>query len=905
MTTVLQKYSANILLDYNPKSGLHRDQSPIAAGFPTFEAGAQSAPNAVKTTGASTGVLFPSNASYKITSGTILVFADFSKGIENQKRLVYNADRVSRNFDLYFGSTTALSLYNGSVSSACAFVNLPKSFVGVVMPGNDKWKAYSDGAFQGLSNVAFTPTDIQKPIYIGGYVAANFGYGTRYYRVVILSNQLTHEEMSQVYEEEMASGHRRTLSKRNFKQPNPAVVDAITWKDVLADGDMEAVGTSAWSAVGRAILSKEDNGDGGQCLRIARGSAGSAYASQLVMTVGKRYRILGRARGDGANQPRLYGGGTTYWTGTSSTSWQYFDVSGIQLTNTSFNPYCSFTVAGYVEFDDIQVLEDDGRYSVQLLTDGDMETSGVAAWTAVNFATLSKETALPHSGTQALRITSSGAVNPSAYSGSVLTVGKRYRIMGWARGDGTRIPEIVNFWTGTSSASWQYFDFVFTADNVALRLKHNSSSGYVEFDDIVLVEDHLVGHWDMQMANGLVQDLSNEGNNLTKVGQVSQVQGVFDKALKFDGSSGYLSKSIANFRSVDSFGSITAWVKLDAIGLGTKSIFSSSDTATNTKYFLFEVATTGQLLVQNSVSGVASPSNYLVAGKLHHVALVSTGTTYRMFIDGVSVTVATSYGTNDGGWFSDVADRDNISIGAATRLSKGEYLNGGISDVKVWSKTLSDAEVLADYVRGAKMLRYRNTFEDAAVSLAASSLELNDFQVSSGTWKISEDSSKQKWLENVTAGVAAYIPSTQAFGTWQWEVYKGSDTSNVYVVFSETTNNRTGNGYEFHITSSEVLVIRKLVAGIPTNLMVSAAAYISIGTKYTIRITRNYAGAFNFYIRGGAYTSWTTVAVSVADLTYTSCKYFLFAALTTAGDKISNIIIREGVLDPVNFPEIV
>jgi hypothetical protein len=130
-----------------------------------------------------------------------------------------------------------------------------------------------------------------------------------------------------------------------------------------------------------------------------------------------------------------------------------------------------------------------------VFADSDMETAGVGSWTVgVPAGALSKETASPYSGTQSLRITYSGAANPSIYQ-SVFTIGRTYRIRGWARGDGTFAPYLTNvtgptIWTGTSSTNWQYFDVTFVALHArgsALR-GNMSAAGYVEFDDITVLE---------------------------------------------------------------------------------------------------------------------------------------------------------------------------------------------------------------------------------------------------------------------------------------------------------------------------------------------------------------------------------------------------------------------------------
>lgn len=123
---------------------------------------------------------------------------------------------------------------------------------------------------------------------------------------------------------------------------------------------------------------------------------------------------------------------------------------------------------------------------VSVIADGDMEAAGVASW-PTNSATATKQTASPYKGTQYLRLTMTGA-GSFAYQGA-LTVGKRYRITGRYRGDGTAKPIA---WVGgsaaraegTASTDWQYFDVSGVTTNIYFYLGSNDLSGYVEFDDV-------------------------------------------------------------------------------------------------------------------------------------------------------------------------------------------------------------------------------------------------------------------------------------------------------------------------------------------------------------------------------------------------------------------------------------
>ncbi|MDD4877825.1 MAG: LamG domain-containing protein [Candidatus Nanoarchaeia archaeon] len=144
-----------------------------------------------------------------------------------------------------------------------------------------------------------------------------------------------------------------------------AVVNVFDWRrnvtgNLLADGNMEAADTSAWSAGQSATLSKETSSPhgGSRVLRVAYNSAIYPYAYQINMVSGKTYHITGWARGDGTIAPGVYWGlSGMVWTGTSSTSWQYFDVISTANNNNLDLVALITSGSGYVEFDDVKAEE--------------------------------------------------------------------------------------------------------------------------------------------------------------------------------------------------------------------------------------------------------------------------------------------------------------------------------------------------------------------------------------------------------------------------------------------------------------------------------------------------------------------------------------------------------------------
>jgi phage tail-like protein len=145
---------------------------------------------------------------------------------------------------------------------------------------------------------------------------------------------------------------------------------AVPPGEIIADGDMEAVGVASWLKVDATLTKEVTSPHGGvQCLRVAYDTADNPFTYQTPTTAGRTYRATGWARSDGTKIPSLKdGSGITLWTGTTSTAWQYFDV--VYIASSSYRLYSVGVGAGYCEFDDVSVVEyHDYRITIDPTTD--------------------------------------------------------------------------------------------------------------------------------------------------------------------------------------------------------------------------------------------------------------------------------------------------------------------------------------------------------------------------------------------------------------------------------------------------------------------------------------------------------------------------------------------------------
>lgn len=135
-------------------------------------------------------------------------------------------------------------------------------------------------------------------------------------------------------------------------------------------------------------------------------------------------------------------------------------------------------------------------------------------------------------------------------------------------------------------------------------------------------------------------------------------------SLTFNGTNNYLSKSVSGWRASDtsgifisvfrivSGGQINALTTAD-VGAGTQFTYSSVNT--NSYRFIVRADATN-----NSFRG----STVINDGSGRVIAHASTGSTYRININGNNETLTMIAGSNDGKWINLITGRDNINIGA-------------------------------------------------------------------------------------------------------------------------------------------------------------------------------------------------------------------------------------------------
>ena len=213
-------------------------------------------------------------------------------------------------------------------------------------------------------------------------------------------------------------------------------------------------------------------------------------------------------------------------------------------------------------------------------------------------------------------------------------------------------------------------------------------------------DSSLAGSWLTSATSDPLHDFSNAGNDLTLSGTVT----LGHKGSLFDGTSGYARKAIANFRSSDTAGALSVWVKRTAAGAAAETIFASVDEAADVEKFILSIASNRVWFTSRSSTGVHNQvyaDAAIAAGRWYHIVVVSTGTAYAIYIDGEAQTVMVNTGSNDGQWIGAIPNRDSIVIGAdPSNAGVANYLNATVAACTLYSAAVTADWVSADHAKG-------------------------------------------------------------------------------------------------------------------------------------------------------------------------------------------------------------
>lgn len=189
--------------------------------------------------------------------------------------------------------------------------------------------------------------------------------------------------------------------------------------------------------------------------------------------------------------------------------------------------------------------------------------------------------------------------------------------------------------------------------------------------------------------NGNTDDETGD-DDLTPIDSPVAAYGLFGGAYDYNGTSQYMIQ--LSFPGDDYFGTIEAIAKL----VDGSTFVSAAHSGYTDRYLVF-TRWYDQLGIQQDQGASAMSAVYgddvIADGEWHYVAVTSSGSAWKLYVDGREQELTVDYGTNNGDWFADTS-KDNLCIGALKRTSVENYIEGIIDSVRI-----SDVERSAKEIR--------------------------------------------------------------------------------------------------------------------------------------------------------------------------------------------------------------
>lgn len=413
---------------------------------------------------------------------------------------------------------------------------------------------------------------------------------------------------------------------------------------------------------------------------------------------------------------------------------------------------------------------------------------------------------------------------------------------------------------------------------------------------------HLAGE---RNGANLLLDLSGNGRNGTISGRVTQTKGPCCTRHSGHGAGNPLVAAAADTNLYpDSFTLELRYIARSRGESNQGCLWSVSDGGTTrSRLFLgaanvwwYEVAYAGSTARWTFAAGPYSLPHELT---IKHAR--SLGTAPTVTLDGETLTVTEA-----------VAASGALTAAAApvvNRLNTAALdsdFDGDLLDEKEWGSLLTDAECRALYVDHAlsdvRRLANRTDYPVSVANVTAVG-KVGPWKWRLGTLNWSDDGTRRRLLGAATSEASA--PSAQLYGAWYLRGKKGTDAGVVHLPIAAVAEAAVAsfNGYVLTLGADESVVLNRIAAGTPAAVVSSAAAAIVVGTEYEFFVThRARDGLWTVWIRGGAYTTWTSLGTPAVNTAHSSST-FLIAQMDNGGYVADFTMIPNGhSLLPTEIP---
>ena len=199
----------------------------------------------------------------------------------------------------------------------------------------------------------------------------------------------------------------------------------------------------------------------------------------------------------------------------------------------------------------------------------------------------------------------------------------------------------------------------------------------------IVVDSHTSALWDFNEGEGRVVTDSGVNDNFGIIAGANWVEGRSGKALKFDGKGDFV--EVPDSPSLDITNNITieAWVNPSKFPPGGFTVVSKGAS----EAYALSIGQAGHLHYVMNVNGRKdwTSINVIVStDRWYHIAATYDGTTVEAFVNGGNV----------GSWgFTGVITPNDENLRIGHREGGGEYFNGTIDTVAIYSRVLSAREI--------------------------------------------------------------------------------------------------------------------------------------------------------------------------------------------------------------------
>ncbi len=219
-------------------------------------------------------------------------------------------------------------------------------------------------------------------------------------------------------------------------------------------------------------------------------------------------------------------------------------------------------------------------------------------------------------------------------------------------------------------------------------------------------ENGVVGWWGFD--DGQAGDSSGKGNKgslLNASPPIPTQAFIPGLALKFSGSSSYVSIPHSATMNVGDNFTLAIWAKRGAINVKQCLM----DKGTNAFYIGFLVGNTVEL-GKSGIANIATSSATITDTEWHHICATKNGATSKLYFDGIDVTGAVTNST--------IANTSSpVTIGV-TNDTVSIPFTGGLDDARVYLRDLSPSEVNAEYNIGRSIYTSPDEWEMPPINSA-------------------------------------------------------------------------------------------------------------------------------------------------------------------------------------------